>query len=427
MKKSVSVLILLLFLPVVFVSLPQIRIVKAESTIYIRADGTVEGTDKIQRNGNVYTFLGNISIDGSKVDGIIVEKDNIVIDGAGYTLQETGNLSYVSRGINGINLTARNGVTVKNMRIMDFVFNIQLDNSSNNTILGNYICTSEIGINIFESHSNSIIQNELASIGEDMFSSMFNGSSPSIQLVNSSSNTILGNYVYTTEIGINLLESHSNSIIQNNLVSNGEGIGITFYRFSFNDTISGNSFNNTISGNNMIEQGIGIKSLTGSKSIISGNNITNCKIYGIFLESYQQINIIGNNFENNAIGIFLGQEASNNTIYHNNFINNQKDVADVRSVTPWLHSPKNIWDNGSRGNYWSDYNGTDNDGDGIGDSPHFVYENNQDNYPLMNPVDIATIPEFPSWIILPLFLMATFVVVIAKKRLSKRNAIHKVN
>jgi len=55
--------------------------VKAEDTIYIKADGSVEGTDKIQRNGNIYTFTGDIS------DSIIVEKNDIVIDGAGYQLQ----------------------------------------------------------------------------------------------------------------------------------------------------------------------------------------------------------------------------------------------------------------------------------------------------------------------------------------------------
>ena len=46
----------------------------------------------------------------------------------------------------------------------------------------------------------------------------------------------------------------------------------------------------------------------------------------------------------------------------------------------------NAWDNGSQGNYWSNYTGTDNNGDGIGDTPYLVYENNQDNYPLMNPI-----------------------------------------
>jgi parallel beta-helix repeat protein len=424
MKKSASMLALFLLVSVILVSFPQIETAKAEDTIYIRADGTVEGTDMIQRDENVYTFLGNISVEGTQVDGIIVERDNIVIDGAGYTLQYIGNLSYLFRGINGINLTARNGVTIKNMRIIDFVFNVQLYKSSNNTILSNYISTSELGIALSDSHNNSISQNEIVSYGENMFS-MLNASSPSMQLVNSSSNTILGNYVYTREIGINLLESHNNSITKNDLVSNGEGIGFAFYRFSINNTNSGrDSLTNTISGNNIIEQGIGMKSLTGSKNIVSGNNITNCKTYGIFLENYQQINIVGNNFENNTVGIFLGDKASNNTIHHNNFINNQKDVTDVRSTIPFLPSPKNTWDTGSRGNYWSSYNGTDDDGDGIGDTPYIINDVNQDNYPLMNPIDMEEfiIPEFPSWTPLLISLVAFLVVaVVYRQKLSQRS------
>jgi nitrous oxidase accessory protein NosD len=37
-----------------------------------------------------------------------------------------------------------------------------------------------------------------------------------------------------------------------------------------------------------------------------------------------------------------------------------------------------------KGNYWSDYTGIDNDGDGFGDTPYIIDANNQDNYPLMN-------------------------------------------
>jgi len=43
---------------------------------------------------------------------------------------------------------------------------------------------------------------------------------------------------------------------------------------------------------------------------------------------------------------------------------------------------ENILDKGSAGNYWSDYNGTDSDGNSISDTPYIINENDQD---VMNP------------------------------------------
>lgn len=43
----------------------------------------------------------------------------------------------------------------------------------------------------------------------------------------------------------------------------------------------------------------------------------------------------------------------------------------------------NNWDNGMYGNYWPDYNGTDADGDGVGDTPYIINEVNIDHYPLV--------------------------------------------
>jgi len=75
-----------------------------------------------------------------------------------------------------------------------------------------------------------------------------------------------------------------------------------------------------------------------------------------------------------ACGIYL-RHSSDNVIFHNNFVNNTEQVR--------LDESSDIWDNGCERNCWSDYNGTDYNGDGIGDTllPH----QGVDYYPLMNP------------------------------------------
>jgi hypothetical protein len=49
----------------------------------------------------------------------------------------------------------------------------------------------------------------------------------------------------------------------------------------------------------------------------------------------------------------------------------------------------------------------------------FISGSNIEDFTIIVEKDTDSIPEFPSWIILPLFLMATFVGVIVKKRLSQ--------
>jgi parallel beta-helix repeat protein len=110
-KLAVSLLILLLLVMFYDTGIAQ---PSSASIIRICPDGSVQGTDKIQRNGNIYTLTGDLhSYVGSEEAFIFVEKDNIIFDGAGYTIRGAGHGS-------AIYMMRRQSVTLKNFNIVDF-------------------------------------------------------------------------------------------------------------------------------------------------------------------------------------------------------------------------------------------------------------------------------------------------------------------
>ena len=138
---------------------------------------------------------------------------------------------------------------------------------------------------------------------------------------------------------------------------------------------------NTVSGNIISNNSLGIYLFSYSRgNNISGNIISNNWI-GIYLFSYSNDNVInGNTISNNSdFGILL-DSSSYNIIYRNNFIKNLNQAYEDPTCRR-----SNMWDEGTEGNYWSDFIGEDLDGDGIGDPllPHLGI----DNYPLMAPYD----------------------------------------
>jgi parallel beta-helix repeat protein len=330
-KNLALVIIFVVFLGMLMPAF-NIQPAKASETIYIRADGSIEGTDKIVTADNVtYTFTGNVN------DSIVCERDNIVIDGAGYTLQGTG--AYESKGIN---LNESTNVIIQNTTIKNFYYGIYLWGSSSNTISGNNITNNAEGIYLWFSNYNSIA----------------------------------GNNVTNNGIGIDFVSSSThNSIVENNLRGNSNGV-----------VLYGYSSRNTVTRNNITNNNNGILFTYESHSnSISGNTITNNDYAGIWLDDSGNNVISTNNVANNSYGVKLSSDFGEyNTFYHNNFIDNTEQVyGDYVSL--------NFWDDGylSGGNYWSDYTGVDTQSgryqnqtgsDGIGDTPY-----GPDRYPLMNP------------------------------------------
>jgi parallel beta-helix repeat protein len=187
----------------------------------------------------------------------------------------------------------------------------------------------------------------------------------------------------TTNVGIRL-ESRVQNVSVKGFSIKDCSTGI-WLEYSSNIVIS----ENNISGIwhpimfNAISAAISIRD--GDHNIITGNRFEN-NVVGIHLWENSNQNIVAGNTISGSteVGIRLS-ESSSNTFYHNNFENKQ-DVYDV-SLHPYSSASlsTNNWDNGKVGNYWSDYNGTDADGDGIGDTQHMLYSMNQDSYPLIKP------------------------------------------
>ena len=324
MNRGASAFVLLLVLCSAFVLFTAIEIVYASGTIYIRAEGSIEGTSKIQREGNVYTFTGDIS------DSLVVERDNIVVDGAGHVLEGTETEEGGTE--KGIDLTGRSNVTIENMEIKAFDQGIRLWSSFNNTISGNNITMNTMGILLWSSSNNCIAENDITTNGPNQ---------PAIWFAAlSNHNSVYGNSIANNHIGIYLSMSSNNSISGNSITANFDGLYLSTYYKGTSD------FNN-----------------------ICGNIIKSNRRSGIFLDN-----------------------ANRNNIYHNVFVDNGEQVrgvyASYYSINVWDDGYP------SGGNYWSDYTGVDlykgpnqnvAGSDGIGDAPYVIDADNNDRYPLMGP------------------------------------------
>jgi len=197
-------------------------------SIFIRSDGSVSGTDKIVQNGNMYTLTDNIAL---SYKYIVIQKDNIILDGAGFTV--TGDYRPgVSSLTVGIYISDRSNITIKNFRLTNLQFGIQLIRAKPITI-----------------------------------------------------------------------------------------------------------FNNTLTNNRL------------------------------------------------AIALNYNINELNYTVYFNNFLFNEVDIGKTTGYN---------WDNGSIGNFWSNYKGNDINGDGIGDIPYHITPNDLDNYPLMSPATIPIVEPTPT-------------------------------
>jgi len=301
--------------------------------IYIRSDGSVDPANaSIQHVGNNYKFTGDI------FGEVVVEKDSITIDGNGFILNGSGVGIGVDLNYAG-NVTFGN-VTVRNMNIQNFTTGII--SGANNTLSGNTLTGNGVGIDL-TGDDCFISGNEMTDNGHAFVS------------MGSSRNVISGNVMSNNEYGFQGTPNYS--FISGNNITNNKFYGL-YFLYSVNNTISGN--------------------------IIANNGWAGIDFVHCWNNNISENNIVGNDRGINFL--FDSTPSFNNTMCSNNFVNNAVQVS-IGNVSV------NVWDNGTFGNYWSDFqtkypNAKEVGNSGVWDTSYFIDANNEDNYPRVKPVVI---------------------------------------
>jgi parallel beta-helix repeat protein len=434
-------------------------------TIYINPDGSIISpvwiTANITTSDNVtYTFTG------SNYLPIVVNRSNIIINGMGHTLQASWGTGI---DVAGTNVTIKNttitncyygtylsssGDVLSGNNVRVNIYGIYLGGSDSNTLSGNNI-TSNIddGIDLGFSSGNVLSSNNVTADGYGIFLEYSSGnnilsgntvtanSGDGIYLDSSSGNVLSGNNVTENSNGIYLYDSSdSNTLSGNNITANSyDGIGLfsssgnTFYHNNFNNTQQVSSDGSPNTWDNGYPSGGNYWSDYQTKypnaSEVDSSAIWNASYY-IDASNIDRYPLMGP-FHTFGVGTWNGtaysvDTVSNSTITDLNFSAATKtlsfNVSGANGTTGFCRVaiPLSLMS----GEWTVTVNGTQPQNLNIttyGNYTYvyFTYHHSTETVQIQS---TSAIPEFQSYMLLPLLMMITLLITIASKK--KRKVAH---
>jgi len=387
-------------------------------TIYIRADGSIDPSNApiISYDNTTYILTTNIT---SSADGIIVERDDVVIDGAGYAVQGVG--KYV-----GLDISGRSNVTIKNMKIRMFWCGILLSHSSNNSIIGNNITdNSNYGIWLKGSSSGNIVRNSIIEnnadgiklsgslnnkiVGNNLIRNNWYG----IEFYNSSNNCVIGNnLIRNGQNGIRLYVSSNNSIYHNNFINNTLQVGSPYSRNKWdNDYPSGGNYWSNYKGVDLssgpYQNETGSDGIGDTPYIIDKNNVDRYPLMGPFNSFNISVGYSVDVISNSIIEDFRYFESNNTIVMHVSNMTADQTFGFCRLTIPHdaISPPYTVKVNDTTIGYQTVYENHTEEISII----YFTYEHSK--------LEITITPEFPS-ITIPLLIViiTTLLIASTKKR-----------
>lgn len=314
-------------------------------------------------------YKGSVVID--KPLSIIGVEDGVIIDGEGNGTVIRVTSSYVTLK----NMTVQNSgdrhdkldaaisisdskqSEISDMKIRDTLFGIDMSNVNNSVVKNNTITSKDVelglrgdGLRLWYSNSNLIKGNSLIR-SRDMV------------VWYSHRNIIEDNYGEHCRYSLHFMYAGKNYIRNNKYKFNSVGI---FFMYSKDSIATGNVVKSSLGATGM---GIGLKDVS---NFTLKNNTVLYNAQGIYIdrspfEPDEHNWIEDNNILYNAEALHFHSISEGNVIKNNNIQGNIEDIVnDSRG--------SKTDNNNFEGNYWDNYEGFDQNKNGVGDTPHRVYK-----------------------------------------------------
>jgi nitrous oxidase accessory protein len=246
------------------------------------------------------------------------------------------------------------GAQIRDCQIETDAFGIYLRAATDCVVSGNQIwghgavpsAKRGNGIHLWKSGQNEILNNSIWDKRDGVYLSY------------ADDNTLSGNRIWNTRFGIHSMYSNRNRLLTNSLSRNAVGATLMFSRQAL------------VRGNDIVanrRHGIVLKQLDSSRiedNTVCGQN------RGLFVEQSAQNRFERNLVATNDIGLYLSGGSEQNVFVGNSFVQNADQVWQPPFETEQGQAGSNRFYEKGRGNYWSDYAGTDANQDGVGDTPY---------------------------------------------------------